>query len=50
MPRLNNSLPRYRRNRRSGQAVVTLNGRDYYLGPHHSTIRLAEYDRLIGQW
>ena len=26
----------YRRHRPSGQAVVTLNGRDFYLGKHKS--------------
>ena len=27
-------FPKYRKHRASGQAVVTLNGRDIYLGPH----------------
>jgi integrase len=50
MPRLSNSLPKYRRHRASGQAVVTLNGRDYYLGPHGTKASRREYDRLIGEW
>jgi hypothetical protein len=33
MPRLNRSLPTYRKHKASGQAVVTINRRDYYLGP-----------------
>jgi len=33
MPRLSHRLPKYRKHRASGQAIVTLNGRDYYLGP-----------------
>ena len=33
MPKLSNSAPKYRKHRASGQAVVTLNGRDFYLGP-----------------
>lgn len=34
MPWSKNYLPKYRKHRASGQAVVTLNGRDCYLGPH----------------
>ena len=33
MPRLVNSVPKYRKHKQSGQAIVTLNGRDYLLGP-----------------
>ncbi len=33
MPLLINSTPKYHRHKRSGQAIVTLNGRDFYLGP-----------------
>ena len=33
MPKLNSSLPKYRLHRASGQAVVTLYGKDIYLGP-----------------
>lgn len=40
-------LPSYRLHRPSGQAVVTLNGRDHYLGPHGSPESRAEYDRLL---
>jgi integrase len=50
MPRLVRSLPRYRRHRASRQAVVTLNGRDYYLGTHGTKASRTEYDRLIGEW
>jgi hypothetical protein len=50
MPRLSNALPKYRKHRGSGQAVVTLNVRDYYLGPHGTKASHIEYDRLIGEW
>lgn len=50
MPRLAHSVPKYRRHRASGQAVVTLNGRDHYLGPHGTRASRMEYDRLIGEW
>ena len=43
-------IPSYRRHKPSGQAVVTLDGRDYYLGPYGSRASKAEYDRLIAQW
>ena len=50
MPKLVHSTPKYRLHRASGQAVVTLNGRDYYLGPWMSKASRAEFDRLIGEW
>src|SRR5438270_1875015 len=42
--------PSYRLHKPSGQAVVTLNGRDRYLGKHGSPESRAEYDRLISEW
>ena len=50
MPRLSHALPKYRKHRGSGQAVVTLNGRDFYLGPHGTKASKIEYDRFIGEW
>ena len=50
MPRLTNSVPKYRQHRASGQAVVTIGGRDHYLGPWKSRASRCEYDRLIGEW
>ena len=50
MPRLTSSVPRYRRHKASGQAVVTLNGVDHYLGPHGSDASHAQYDRLIAEF
>lgn len=42
--------PSYRLHKPSGQAVVTLNGRDHYLGPHGSAESVGRYDRLIAEW
>ncbi|HEX4125031.1 MAG TPA: hypothetical protein VHY37_09930 [Tepidisphaeraceae bacterium] len=50
MPRLTRSIPKYRKHRASGQAIVTLNGRDYYLGPHGTAASRREYDRLTAEW
>jgi hypothetical protein len=50
MPRLAHSVPKYRKHRASGQAVVTLGSRDFYLGPFSSKASRLEYDRLIGEW
>ncbi len=50
MPKLSNSVPKYRKHRASGQAVVTLNGRDIYLGPHGTKASKLEYDRLTSEW
>jgi hypothetical protein len=52
MPRQNDAprVPSYRRHRPSGQAVVTLDGRDHYLGKWNTKASRTEYDRLIGEW
>jgi len=50
MPKLVNSQPKYRRHRASGQAVVTLNGNDCYLGPHGTKASRIEYDRVVAEW
>jgi hypothetical protein len=42
--------PSYRLHKPTGQAVVTLNGRDVYLGRHGSPASKAEYDRLVSEW
>jgi integrase len=42
--------PSYRLHKSTGQAVVTLNGHDHYLGKHGTPASKAEYDRLIGKW
>jgi hypothetical protein len=50
MPRLTRSIPSYRKHRPSGQAVVTLCGRDFYLGPHGTKASKLAYDRMISEW
>ncbi len=50
MPARNPQAPSYRRHKASGQAVVTLNGRDVYLGPHGTQTSRDAYDRVIGEW
>lgn len=50
MPRTTPRTPAYRRHKPSGQAVVTLNGRDHYLGPYGTKTSHNEYDRLIAEW
>lgn len=50
MPLLTRKLPTYRHQKASGQAIVTLNGPDHYLGPWKSKASRLEYDRLIGEW
>ncbi len=44
------SIPSYRHHKPSGQAVVTLNGGDFYLGKWQSPESRQEYDRLIAEW
>ena len=50
MPKLTKKLPSYRLHKVSGNAVVTLNGRDHYLGPHDSPESVDAYKRLIAEW
>jgi integrase len=50
MPKLTTRLPKYRKHKGSGQAVVTLNGQDYYLGVHGTAASKREYDRLTAEW
>ncbi len=50
MPKLSNSLPKYRCHKASGQAIVTLAGRHHYLGPYGTKASRLEYDRLITEW
>jgi integrase len=42
-------IPRPTRHR-SGQAVVRLNGRDFYLGKFGTPVAKGEYERLIAEW
>ncbi len=44
------SQPAYRLHKSSGQAVVTLGGKDVYLGKHDTPESRAEYDRRIAEW
>ena len=45
-----NRVPSYRRHKPSGQAVVTLDGRDFYLGKFNSAASRSEYNRRIAEW
>jgi hypothetical protein len=51
MPKLKDSqVPSYRLHKQSGQAVVTLSGKDHLLGKHESRESREKYDRLIAEW
>ena len=47
---MKHSNPNYRLHKPSGQAVVTFNGKDKYLGKFNSSESQAEYDRLLAEW
>jgi integrase len=49
MPRLVHQLPKYRKHA-SGQAVVTLNNHDVYLGEYGNATSRREYNRLTVEW
>jgi integrase len=50
MPARPPRVPSYRLHKPSGKAVVTLGGRDHYLGRHGTPESREAYDRLIGEW
>ena len=43
-------VPKYRQHRPTGQAVVTLNGKDFYLGKYGTAASKETYARLIAEW
>jgi integrase len=50
MPSRKPRIPSYRLHKATGQAVVTLAGRDYYLGQYDSPESHQEYKRLVGEY
>jgi hypothetical protein len=50
MPLLTRRIPQYRKHRATGRAIVTLSGRDDYLGRHGTKTSRVEYDRLVSEW
>ena len=50
MSKTSSRTPSYRKHKATGQAVVTLNGKDHYLGLHGSAKSKDAYDRLIAEW
>ncbi len=51
MPKLReNAVPSYRLHKQSGQAIVTLSGKDFLLGTHSSAQSRAEYHRPTAEW
>lgn len=51
MPKLKeNQIPSYRLHKQSGQAIVTLNGKDHLLGPFNSEASKSKYKRLTSEW
>jgi integrase len=43
-------LPSYRLHKPTGRAVVTIDGKDIYLGKHNSAASRIEYNRVIAEW
>jgi len=51
MPRIPRPrVPSYRLHKPSGQAVVRIDGRDFYLGPWRTPRSRCEYDRIVAEW
>jgi hypothetical protein len=49
MPKLTKSVPAYRKHSKGGSRV-TINGRDYLLGPWNSNTSIREFDRIIAEY
>ena len=43
-------IPSYRLHKSTGQAVVTLGGRDVYLGKHDTESSREAYERAVIEW
>ena len=43
-------IPRYRLHKPTGLAVVTLDGKDHYLGRHGTDESRRQYDCLVAEW
>lgn len=50
MTTLQNRIPKYRHHKAKGLAVVTLDGRDIYLGRYGTEKSKREYQRITGEW
>ena len=50
MPLLVHRVPKYGNHRATGQAIVTLDGKDFYVGPHGTKASRNEYDRLVDEF
>jgi integrase len=50
MPRLVHKPPKYSKHKASGQAVVTIAGKDVYLGDYGTKESRQEYDRVVAEW
>ncbi len=50
MPKLSSAVPRYRRHKATGQAVVRLAGRDIYLGKYGTKASREAHQRLVAEW
>jgi hypothetical protein len=50
MPNPSKRVPAYRHHKSDGRAVVTIGGRDIYLGRWNSPESRDEYDRVIAEW
>ena len=50
MPRTTKKVPSYRLHKGSGQAIVTLSGKDIYLGKHGTEASHEMYRQVIAEW
>ena len=47
---MSDRIPAYCRHRATGQAYVTIEGREHYLGKYGTAASRQAYNRLIAEW
>ena len=50
MPHLSRGIPRYSKHKASGQAVVSILGEEFNLGPHGTKASQLEFGRQVAEW
>ncbi len=50
IPKLTRRVPKYSLHKTSGQALIKLGGKTFYLGKYGTKTSRRKYEKLAGQW
>lgn len=50
IPKLTRRVPKYSLHKTSGQALIKLGGKTFYLGKYGTKTSRCKYEKLVGQW